>query len=59
MALPRQDRVKMRQHRVKPGPIRPIRVCDGVMTFESAALLALVIGLLAYLVAALIAPDKF
>lgn len=29
------------------------------MTFESAALLVIVIGLLAYLVAALILPDKF
>ncbi len=55
----RQDRVKIRQQRVKPARIRPVRVSDGDMTFESAALLALVIGLLAYLVAALIAPDTF
>ncbi|KAA1400108.1 MULTISPECIES: K(+)-transporting ATPase subunit F [Aeromicrobium] len=29
------------------------------MTFDSAVLLVIVIGLLAYLVAALILPDKF
>ncbi len=34
-------------------------MCDEVMTFDSAVLLVIVIGLLAYLVAALILPDKF
>lgn len=34
-------------------------MCDEVMTFDSAVVLVIVIGLLAYLVAALILPDKF
>lgn len=39
--------------------MRGFRVCDEAMTFDSAVLLVIVIGLLAYLVAALILPDKF
>lgn len=34
-------------------------MCDEGMTFDSAVVLVIVIGLLAYLVAALILPDKF
>jgi K+-transporting ATPase KdpF subunit len=55
----RQDRVKTRQRSVKDGSTVVERVSSGGMTFASAPSLVIVIGLLVYLVAALIRPEKF
>jgi K+-transporting ATPase KdpF subunit len=53
------DRVKTRQRPVKDVERLPRRVWCGAMTFESALLLVVVTGLLIYLVAALVRPEKF
>jgi K+-transporting ATPase KdpF subunit len=54
-----QDRVKTCQRPVKDVEGRSRRVWCGGMTFESALLLVIVTGLLIYLVAALVRPEKF
>ena len=55
----RMDRVKTCQRPVKDVAERSRRVWCGHMTFESALLLVVVTGLLTYLVAALVRPEKF
>lgn len=55
----RQDRVKVREEGIKTLSAGSGRVSHGVMTFENVVSLVIVSGLLAYLVTALILPDKF
>jgi K+-transporting ATPase KdpF subunit len=53
------DRVKTCQRPVKDDRCRLRRVWCGAMTLASALFVVVVIGLLAYLVTALVRPEKF